>query len=122
MTVREKQALFWKMVAQLIERAASLGRDVVVLEWMRSKETQAQMVAKGASKTMNSKHCEGLAIDICFLDDLRDDGKLNYSADEYKELGTFWERIGGRWGGRFGDNPATDKIEGWDAGHFEYSG
>ena len=26
----------------------------------------------------------------------------------------------GRWGGRFGDNPLTEKIEGWDSGHFEY--
>ncbi len=122
MTLREKQADFWRMVARLINRADVLGTPIIVLEWLRSRETQAQMVIKGASKIMDSKHCQGLAVDVCFLDDLKDDGILNYSADKYKPLGLFWEEMGGRWGGRFGDNPATEKIEGWDAGHFEYSG
>ena len=120
MTLRERQSRFWVMVARLIARAEGSGTPIVVLEWTRSKEVQAQMVAKGFSTTMSSKHLLGLAIDICFLDDLRDDSIINYSPEKYRLLGEFWERLGGRWGGRFGDDLATPRIEGWDCGHFEW--
>ena len=56
------------------------------------------------------------------LSRFEDDGKINYSPEKYKSLGEYWENLGGRWGGRFGDNLATEKIEGWDSGHFEYHG
>ena len=38
--------------------------DFTVLEGVRSREKQAEMVEKGASKTMESKHLDGLAVDI----------------------------------------------------------
>ena len=38
--------------------------DLTVLEGKRSKERQEELVAKGASKTMKSKHLEGKAVDI----------------------------------------------------------
>ena len=107
------------MEAQLIIKAVSLKTPLVRLEWMRSLETQKGYVIRGVSKTMNSKHLEGLASDFAFLADIEDDGIINWKPDKYKELGEFWENLGGRWGGRFGDNPATSVIEGWDAGHFE---
>ena len=122
MTLRERQSRFWVMVARLIACAEASGTPIVVLEWMRSKETQAIMVARGSSKTMNSNHLLGLAVDVCFIDDLMDDSVINYSREKYKLLGEFWETMGGRWGGRFGDNPATPQIEGWDCGHFELAG
>ena len=96
-----------------------MGTPLTPLEWIRSYEQQKIMVARKASKTMKSKHLTGLAMDFCFLSDIEDDGTINYSPDKYKELGEYWESLGGRWGGRFGDNPATETIEGWDAGHFE---
>lgn len=120
MTLREKQSKFIFMEAQLILKAITLGTPLCRLEWMRSLETQKVYVARGASKTMNSKHLEALASDFAFLEDIMDDGKINWKPDTYKVLGEFWESIGGRWGGRFGDNLKTEKIEGWDAGHFEY--
>lgn len=120
MGLRSKQAKFAEMLGRLLTQATKLGTPVVILEYYRSLETQATYVARGASKTMASKHLEGLAVDLVFLKDIEDDGKINYSAEQYKPLGVFWEVIGGRWGGRFGDNPTTEKIEGWDAGHFEF--
>ena len=120
MTLRERQVKFLEMEARLILKAKELGPPIVRLEWLRSTETQRAYVARGASKTMDSKHLIGLASDYCFLEDLRDDGKINWAPDKYKPLGEFWESLGGRWGGRFGDDPLTEKIEGWDAGHFEY--
>ena len=120
MTLREKQTQFADMVGKLLCKAPELGAPVFIMEIYRSLETQRVYVARGASKTLNSKHLEGLAVDLVFLEDLRDDGKINYSPEKYKPLGEYWESIGGRWGGRFGDNPSTEKIEGWDSGHFEY--
>ena len=117
--LRRKQALFWYKVAQLLIEAVRQSTPICLIEWMRSYEQQKVMVARGASKTMKSKHLQGLAVDICFLDDIEDDGAINYHPDKYKSLGEYWESLGGRWGGRFGDDPATETIEGWDAGHME---
>ena len=122
MTTRQKQAQFSKMLGQLLVQAILIGTPVVILELYRSIETQKQYVARGASKTLNSRHIEGLAVDLAFLEDIEDDGKINFSAEKFRILGEYWESIGGRWGGRFGDNPATPQIEGWDAGHFEFAG
>lgn len=38
--------------------------DFVVIEGLRTKERQKQLVASGASKTMNSRHLTGHAVDI----------------------------------------------------------
>jgi peptidoglycan L-alanyl-D-glutamate endopeptidase CwlK len=38
--------------------------DFSIIEGLRSVETQKSYVAKGASKTMKSKHLEGKAVDI----------------------------------------------------------
>lgn len=119
-TLRQKQAKFAGMLGQLLVQATLIGAPVVILGIYRSLETQKQYVARGASKTLNSKHIEGLAVDLAFLEDTEDDGKINFSAEKYRFLGEYWESIGGRWGGRFGDNLATPQIEGWDAGHFEF--
>ena len=121
MTLRERQSVFAVMLGKLLCFADKQGTPVCILELYRSLETQKAYVARGVSKTLNSKHLEGLAVDLVFLEDLRDDGKMNYSPEKYLTLGQFWESIGGRWGGRFGDNPATEKIEGWDSGHFQFN-
>lgn len=121
MTLREKQTDFWLMVAKLIIKATELGTPIFILEWTRSEATQRANVAKGASKTMKSYHLVGLAVDIVFVADMMDDGKLNFKADAYKELGEYWETLGGVWGGRWGDDPNTSRIEGWDSGHFQYN-
>jgi len=121
MTLREKQCEFWNMVAKLILYAKEfLGASITIIEWLRTIDTQRVLVARGASKTMNSKHLKGLAVDVVFIEDLTDDGELNYEIDKYVNLGLFWESIGGTWGGRFGDDPNTEKIDGWDAMHFQY--
>jgi len=38
--------------------------DFVVIEGLRTKERQKQLVASGASKTMNSRHLTGHAVDL----------------------------------------------------------
>lgn len=120
MTLREKQARFTSMLGILLRRASELGTPVFILELYRSAETQKIYFTRGASKTLDSKHLDGLAVDLVFLRDVQDDGKVNYKAEKYRDLGELWESLGGRWGGRFGDDPNTPLIEGWDSGHFEY--
>lgn len=121
MKLREKQAKFLINDAKLVIYASEvLKSPIICLEYFRTKEQQAIYVAKKLSKTMNSKHIDGLAKDYVFLADLMDDGKMNYTAKQYKPLGEYWESLGEEWGGRFGDDPNTEAIEGWDASHFQH--
>ncbi|MCC7202434.1 MAG: M15 family metallopeptidase [Nitrospirae bacterium] len=116
LTLRERQSVFASYVGQLLTKATELGTPVVVLEWYRSKERQQYLVSIGRSRTLNSKHIDGLAVDLCFLADLKDDGQMNWTADKYRHLGVYWESLDPKnhWGG------------GWqtfvDAPHFEYGG
>lgn len=49
----------------VVRRAIKLTTvDFVVLEGMRTLAKQKQLVAKGASKTMNSRHLTGHAVDL----------------------------------------------------------
>lgn len=41
--------------------------DFVVVEGLRTRARQAELVAKGASKTMNSRHITGHAVDLAPL-------------------------------------------------------
>lgn len=56
-------------LAAVIRRAARTSQQrFKVLEGLRSVERQRQLVAKGASKTMNSRHLTGHAVDIAPID------------------------------------------------------
>lgn len=43
--------------------------DFIVTEGLRTKERQKQLVAAGASKTMNSRHITGHAVDLAAIVD-----------------------------------------------------
>lgn len=108
MTIREKQAAFLVMVSKLICFAYGQGITLFALEWYRTPERQKELVAAGKSWTMNSKHIDGLAVDLCILKD----GKVSWDNEDYKPLGEFWEKLGGRWGGSWKQK---------DSVHFEYA-
>lgn len=49
----------------VVERAIEItGQDFTVIEGVRSKKRQRELVAKGFSKTMNSRHITGHAVDV----------------------------------------------------------
>ena len=49
----------------VVKRAIQITEvDFTVIEGIRSRERQKQLVAKGASKTMNSRHITGHAVDM----------------------------------------------------------
>ena len=52
-------------LVKVVKRALELStQDFAVLEGLRTKELQAELVRKGASQTMNSKHITGRAVDL----------------------------------------------------------
>lgn len=49
----------------LVKRALEISaNDFAVIEGVRSAERQREMVAKGASRTLNSRHLTGHAVDL----------------------------------------------------------
>jgi hypothetical protein len=87
-------------------------------EVMRPQVLQDIYIKTGKSKKKVSFHSSGCAGDVRIFKD----GKYLENTEDYKFAGIYWESLDPFcvWGGRFGDNPATAKIEGWDGGHFQY--
>jgi len=55
-------------LVKVIELAITKSEvDFVVTEGLRSKDRQIQLVAAGASKTLNSRHITGHAVDLAAL-------------------------------------------------------
>lgn len=52
-------------LVKVVERAIQItDTDFTVLEGLRTKARQSQLVASGASQTMNSRHITGHAVDL----------------------------------------------------------
>lgn len=98
MTLREKQSKLVSMLPQLINFAYSHGYELTLGEAYRDPRI-AKLNAESGVGIKNSLHCSRLAIDL----NLFKDGVYLTKSDQYKELGEFWESIGGTWGGRFND-------------------
>lgn len=55
-----------KDLVAVVERAIQITKqDFVVIEGLRSLERQKELVKAGKSRTMNSRHLTGHAVDIC---------------------------------------------------------
>ena len=89
MTLRQKQSRFAEMVADLLEYIYDSGYEVTFAEAYRRK---------GVGNSW-SLHRKRLAIDL----NLFKDGRYLTSTKAHRRFGEFWERLGGSWGGRFGD-------------------
>ena len=62
------------LVAVVRRAAAIMPGGFIITEGMRTKERQRILFAKGLSKTMNSRHLVGLAVDFAPLIDTDGDG------------------------------------------------
>lgn len=70
-------------LVKVVERVAQLTTTpFAVIEGMRTVSRQRQLVAKGASQTMNSRHLTGHAVDIVPLVD----GKVSWTWSYYYPL------------------------------------
>ena len=93
--------------------------DFTVIEGVRSLETQKKYVARGASKTLKSKHIDGKAVDIApYPVDYDDEERFVY-------LGGFILGVASqlgvklRWGLAGERDTYTKDTRFRDAGHFE---
>lgn len=100
MTLRQKQSLFVRLVARLLDRAHALGFEVTFGETYRSPEEAARL-AKLGKGIAASLHTQKLAIDL----NLFRDSRYLSSTEAHRPLGEWWEAQHElcRWGGRFGD-------------------
>lgn len=119
MRIPEMQRRFPLMVAEFIGRVYDEGFELSFGEAYRTEEQQRLYLKAGRSRTMNSFHRDRLAVDF----NLFKGGVYLTDGALYRPVGEIWEAVGGRWGGRFGVEPADyGKKTGWDANHFEYRG
>jgi len=98
----------------LADRALQLSPiDFVVLEGLRSEQRQRALVASGASRTMNSRHLHGLAIDVAPLvqGQIRWDWPLFHQINRGFAVASQQTSILYKWGGNWSTFP--------DGPHFE---
>ena len=89
-------------LVRVVKRAIEItDTDFAVIEGLRTKERQAYLVKKGASKTMNSKHLTGHAVDIAPIVN----GKISWDFEHYYALASAMAKaatelgVNVRWGG-----------------------
>lgn len=71
---------------RVIDRALQDGPlDFAVIEGLRTRKRQEQLVASGASQTMNSRHLTGHAVDLLPIDPVT--GKGEFAWPLYDQLG-----------------------------------
>lgn len=92
---------FREKIDALISDIEKEGLNIFVFETTRTKERQALLVKKGFSKTMKSKHIEGLACDFV----AKKNGKWSWEISDrevlrtYQRFGELARKHGLTWGG-----------------------
>lgn len=70
-------------LVRVVEKALDISEvDFTVLEGLRTRERQKQLVEAGASRTLNSRHITGHAVDLGALVN----GKVNWSWPLYDKI------------------------------------
>lgn len=96
-TLREKQSKFALMAAQLILKANELGYEVTLGDAYRDPRLHGKLGEKKGYGAAASFHKLRLAIDL----NLFRNGEYLDSTEDHRELGEWWQSIGGSWGGNF---------------------
>lgn len=98
-------------LVRVIKRAATMSPIVfAVLEGLRTIDRQKELLAKGATTTMNSRHLTGHAVDIAPLvgTEIRWDWPLYYELAKVIKEAAKLEKVVVEWGGswvKFKDGP-----------------
>lgn len=89
-------------LVKVVKRAIEItGVDFRITEGVRTKERQALLVKQGKSKTMNSRHLTGDAVDVVAIVD----GEVSWDFNHYYAIAKAFAQAGGelgvpiRWGG-----------------------
>ena len=92
-------------LVRVVEHAIGVSAvDFTVLEGLRSRERQAELVAAGASQTMDSRHITGHAVDLRALvcGEVRWDWPLYHRIAEAMRTASRATAVPVRWGGFWG--------------------
>jgi peptidoglycan L-alanyl-D-glutamate endopeptidase CwlK len=91
-------------LVRVVRRAAEGGALFRVTEGLRTRERQAELVAKGASQTLNSRHLTGHAVDLAPLveGDISWDWKHFYPLADAVAAAARKEGVAMVWGGAWG--------------------
>ena len=96
---------------RVMERARAIAPRFLVIEGLRTAARQRELVASGASRTLNSRHLTGHAVDIVPLDSA---GRVSWDWPLYHKLAPFVKQAAAEvkvpiiWGGdwrSFPDGP-----------------
>jgi peptidoglycan L-alanyl-D-glutamate endopeptidase CwlK len=89
-------------LVRVVKRAAAMSDlDFTVLEGLRTEARQRQLMQQGATKTLNSRHLTGHAVDLAPMLD----GKVSWDWPLYHRLADIMrsasahEKVPVRWGG-----------------------
>lgn len=100
MSLSEKQKEFSRMIPRLIDRAHELGFEVTLGDAFRDPRVFGAYGEDKGYGHKSSKHKLRLAIDLNLFDH---EGNFLPATEDHRELGEWWESVGGIWGGRFRD-------------------
>lgn len=121
MTTNEKQFAFTACVGTFLVYAASMGYTITARDLKRARAWQRILYAIGRTTepdrtpvtwTRIGYHTKALALDIIVFVNRKPVWDVNHPI--YQDLGQFWEKLGGIWGGRW-------KGRKCDAPHFQWS-
>lgn len=98
MTLNQKQALFTRLIAELIVWCFENGYEVIGAELYRTKE-QAEIYAAQGKGIKNSVHRLKLALDLFRVIN----GRVTWDREAYRPIGEKWKTMHPlcRWGGDF---------------------
>lgn len=97
LTPRQKQSRFVLMTAHLIAFALARGYELTTGDGYRDPRAFGKQGERGPYGEPTSAHKQRLAHDW----NLFREGRFLTTTEDHRELGEFWESIGGSWGGRF---------------------
>lgn len=98
-TLGQKQRRFTRMIGLLIEYAYQQGYELTFGDAYRDPRLHGQVGQRIGYSSANSLHKERLAVDF----NLFRGGQYLTGTEDHRQLGEYWESIGGAWGGRFND-------------------
>lgn len=93
----QKQLDFVKMLERLFKFAYFAGIAITIGDVYRDPRVFGIMGESKGYGHAKSAHKQRLAIDLNIIKD----GKLVTTTEGHRQLGEYWESIGGTWGGRF---------------------
>lgn len=103
---------------RVVKKAAALSDlDFAVLEGLRTPERQKQLMQQGATRTLNSRHITGHAVDLAPMlnGKVSWDWPLYHRLAEYVRSASISENVPIRWGGTWKllsaiNGPITAKV------------